>query len=370
MKIVFDQQVFLLQKYGGISRYICSLAQSLSGIPDVNVKVIAPLHHNYYLRKPLMKKIAWGIWVPSVNRTHRFVNYLSKLVADLFIRVLSPQVVHETYFSSIGSACLGEKRVVTVYDMIHEKFPDSFLNSHLTTELKRQTFKRADHIICISENTRKDLIDIFDIEEKKTSVVYLGCDFLEPKASVNPKFELVVTTKPYLLFVGSRGGYKNAEKLITAYAQSEYLSKNYLLVFFGGGSFNDNENSHVSNLGLDEEKIIQIDGDDGDLAYMYKMAAVFVYPSLYEGFGIPPLEAMSLACPVACSNTSSIPEVVGDAAELFSPDNTDEIIHSIMNIVSSNERKVDLVRKGLERCKLFSWDRCAKETHNIYKELL
>jgi len=370
MKVIFDQQIFLLQEYGGISRYICSLAKSLSKIDGVNVKVLAPLHHNYYLRNNSIKSIVCGFRIPQINKTLRFVNIISTTIANLLIKLFSPDIVHETYFSSVSSISTGAKRVVTVYDMIHEKFPESFNKSYLTTELKRKAFQRANHIICISENTRRDLIDIFNIPAEKTSTVYLGYDSLVP--SNNPSNELLDITniKPFLLFVGSRGGYKNAKSLLEVYSESSFLKENYRLIFFGGGRFTEEESNFILELGLNEEHISQIAGDDGDLAYTYKRATAFIYPSLYEGFGIPPLEAMSLGCPVICSNTSSIPEVVGDAAELFSPDDDNAMKMAIENVVRSEKRKSELVDKGFDRCKLFTWERCAKETYSIYKELL
>ena len=116
--------------------------------------------------------------------------------------------------------------------------------------------------------------------------------------------------------------------------------------------------------------MIQISGNDTLLANLYTNAHAFVYPSLYEGFGIPLLEAMSLRCPVVCSNTSSLPEVAGEAAEFFDPYDVAHIIYSLEKVVYSNSISTDLLRLGLERVKKFSWDRCASQTYEIYSTLL
>ena len=126
----------------------------------------------------------------------------------------------------------------------------------------------------------------------------------------------------------------------------------------------------IDELGLDLRKIQQIGGGDDVLAYLYQSAEAFIYPSLYEGFGIPPLEAMSLGCPVICSNTSSLPEVVGDAGEYFDPNNMESIRSAIETVMQSQARRDEFVQKGRERCAIFSWARCAEETMTIYRGLM
>lgn len=125
----------------------------------------------------------------------------------------------------------------------------------------------------------------------------------------------------------------------------------------------------MRELGISSGRVEQINADDDLLAGLYKNAAAFIYPSRYEGFGIPPLEAMSMACPVICSNSSSIPEVVGNAGEYFDPDDTDTMRVAIEGVLQSNDRRESLVQKGLERCLVFSWERCATETLAIYRSM-
>jgi glycosyltransferase involved in cell wall biosynthesis len=176
-------------------------------------------------------------------------------------------------------------------------------------------------------------------------------------------------SKPYLLYVGHRGGYKNFEGFLRAYASSLWLSDNFNVVCFGGGIFSRDEVALIKSLRLSMNHVIQVNGGDNKLASVYRDAALFVYPSLYEGFGIPPLEAMSLGCPVACSNTSSIPEVAGDAAEYFDPYDLDSMRTAMELVLSSEVRLNELIKLGKFRCARFSWDRCAKETLSVYKGL-
>ena len=142
------------------------------------------------------------------------------------------------------------------------------------------------------------------------------------------------------------------------------------MVAFGGGHFNGREKTLVRSLGLNENQVRQMSGDDAVLCAIYRQASLFVYPSLYEGFGIPPLEAMSLDCPVACSNTSSMPEVVGNAAIQFDPYEVDSIANALEAVVTNSALQADLRQRGRDRLQAFSWDRCALETLNVYRKVL
>lgn len=366
MKIAFDSQIFTMQEYGGISRYICSLADQLAGIDGVEARIIAPFYINTYLDK-LPKGIVSGIRVPATPAMpkigavfHRSSLWLSRGAIARF----APQVVHETYYTSNTVAPKGVFSVVTVHDMIHERFPSIFSKNEKTTARKRIATQRADHVICVSESTRNDLLDLFDLPEDKVSVVYHGFDSLIPIISITE------TRRPYLLYVGHRGSYKNFEGFLRAYAGSTWLYNNFDVVCFGGDAFSANEKKLFDDLKLFADQLIQMSGDDSKLASAYRDAALFVYPSLYEGFGIPPLEAMSLGCPVACSNNSSIPEVVGNAGEYFDPENIESIRVAMENVLNSTARRTDLIDKGFMRCGQYTWERSTEKTLAIYRSLV
>jgi glycosyltransferase involved in cell wall biosynthesis len=367
MRVAFDHQIFLLQEYGGISRYVCSLAKGLVAIQKgVEARIIAPLHYNAHLQETVGVPVT-GIRVPRIKHAGRITAGLSQLGTRAVLRGFRPDVVHETYYSRNGVAPSGCPVVVTVYDMIVERFPAMFSRESPGTVLKRAAVERADYVLCISESTKRDLIELFDYPEERISVVYLGYEKFPSFIGQPPALPLSQRdAKPYLLYVGSRAEYKNFTSLLRAIAASRQLKAHFRLVCFGGGAFTSDEIQLIAELGFSDKQVEQIGGGDETLAHLYANAAAFVYPSLYEGFGIPPLEAMSLGCPVLCSNTSSLPEVVGDAGEYFEPTKIDSITDAIERVMDSSMRRESLVAKGQARCASFSWARCAEETLAVY----
>jgi len=199
----------------------------------------------------------------------------------------------------------------------------------------------------------------------KVSVVHLGFD---SQQSTKPAAKRLVD-EPFLLYVGVRSGYKNFQRLLEAYASSATLHENFRLVCFGGGGFGHSEIRQIKKLDLPVDKLVWIGGDDEVLMQLYGQATAFVYPSLYEGFGIPPLEAMAHACPVVCSRGSSISEVVGNAGEYFDPLDSATIVHAIENVADSQSRAAELIKLGQERIKHFTWEQCARRTHDVYSSL-
>ncbi len=176
--------------------------------------------------------------------------------------------------------------------------------------------------------------------------------------------------EPYIIYVGQRGGYKNFESILRAYAKSKLLKDEYCIVCFGGGGFRDQELALMKTLSLPLSKFCHLSGTDDVLASLYASAATFVYPSLYEGFGIPPLEAMSFGCPVVCADSGPLPEVVGDAAEMFDPADADHLGAAIERVVSSPAHAAKLVEKGYMRVQQFSWEKCALETLDVYRKIV
>jgi glycosyltransferase involved in cell wall biosynthesis len=369
LKVAFDQQVFLLQEYGGISRYICSLARELALIPDVQTRVVAPLHFNRNLAT-LEHVGGTRHLLPRVNtKLFRLVAFASKHLAHQSINRFKPDILHETYYSFDEYRPFGAKRVLTVYDLIHERYPDLFERSHMTTGPKKDAAQRADHIVCISESTRRDVIEYCGVAPEKTSVIYLGVD-VEFIQAGEPEAGRLGPPRPYLLYVGARGGYKNFGRLLRAFAGSKRLKTEFDLVCFGGGALRTDELQSASELGLRQGQLTHQAGDDALLAQLYSEAEALVYPSLYEGFGIPPIEAMAVGCPVITSNTSSLPAVVGDAGEYFDPNDEGSITQAIERVASSPTRRAELVSMGSQQYRKFTWEKCARETHEIYRRLL
>jgi glycosyltransferase involved in cell wall biosynthesis len=371
--IVYDHQIFWRQRYGGISRYIYEVATKIhESEDDFQVKILALAYVNEYL-KECHKNLIIGLPFPKLpgGKMQKIIAKINDNFAKNWLKNNTPEIVHETYYHQERLAPKKSKIVVTVYDMIHEKFIQFFRGGKFsidqTSQQKKQAVIRADKVICISENTKKDLIEIFDINHNKVDVVYLGTSL---QATTNSQISLS-KFEPYILYVGERiSGYKNFRLFLQAYANSTQLKNNFNLVCFGGGSLSKTELKLIQELGLSPEKIFQISGNDTTLANFYRSASIFVYPSLYEGFGIPLLEAMALDCPIACSNTSSLPEVVGNAAEFFNPQQPDSMTNAIENVLFSSDKSTELVKLAREQVKKFSWEKTAKETKEVYLSLL
>ena len=367
IKVAIDSQIFCSQQYGGVSRYFARLAAELLG-QQQQVRVFAPLHCNHYLSELPADCVSGRMLPYCPPRSKRFLRPLNGLLSRGPIRDWGPDLVHESYYATRGSAPSKTPVVVTVLDMIHEVHGESFSALDNTSRTKRAAVERADHVICISENTRRDLLSLWGIAAEKTSVVYLGMDDFSPAFSSQP----YVTSrgKPFLLYVANRSGYKNFTGLLQAYAMSGRIKNDFDLVVFGGGPFSRSEREVITGLGIDDASLIQLSGSDDLLASVYAGASAFVYPSFYEGFGLSPLEAMGQGCPVISSNASCLPEVLGSAAEYFEPTST-EMLRATMEAVLYDQDRLDALRSlGYERIRRFTWDSCARATLSVYQSVL
>ncbi|MGD1174064.1 glycosyltransferase family 4 protein [Mycobacterium seoulense] len=367
MKVAFDHQIFSFQQYGGVSRYFFELASRLPAHGMSEVSVVAPLHVNKYLAADSARRLTRGKYVNMPSYAIAgipVVPVVNRLAAPLAWRRARPDIVHETYFAAkpVGNA---RRRVVTVYDMIHELFAEEFPDAERVTAAKLAAVNRADHVICISQNTQRDLVRLFDVDPTRTSVVHLGYSM-----TAEPRFieEGLSQGRPSLLYVGSRKGYKNFGTLLQAYSSSPML-REFELIAFGGGAFLPDERKEISRLGI-ADRVRFESGSDRELAARYQVASAFIFPSKYEGFGLPPLEAMSHGCPVVCSNAGSIPEVVGDAGVYFDPNNSEELRIALERVATTEELQADLRTRGSARIAAFSWDDCAAATARIYREIL
>lgn len=332
-----------------------------------DVGVFSPLYRNQYGRQ-LQQKIVHGRYVKDYpSRCADTAVSLNGLIARQQLRAWQPDVVHETYFSNTRSGSGKIPTVLTVFDMIGELGLDAEAPSpaELRRSKKYAAVKRADHVVCISEYTRQDLIRLYDVAPAKTSTIHLGCAVATPADTLALK-----VVKPYLLFVGLRGGYKNFARFIQGFASSAPLRSSFDIVAFGGGGFGTEEQAQLQALKLPPDQVRQIDGDDTGLATYYRQASALVYPSCYEGFGLPPLEAMAYQCPVVSGQLTAMPEVIGDAAEFFEPTDVANIAEAIQKVVFSPERTKELIAKGLARVQQFTWQNCAARHLDLYQELV
>jgi len=365
IRILFDEQIFSNQKFGGISRYYSELVKSLAVTENVTAKILSPMCTNHYA-KNLPQRLRVGIPFPSLAGSETFRWHFNRKFSDYYIRHFKPDVLHQTYYP-IGNPRPhpGSQIVTTVHDMIHELFPENFRDAKQVTAQKLQAVKNADLVICVSENTQKDLIKITGIEVDKTTVIHHGVNHFGrtrlPAARPHQK--------PYLLYVGLRHSYKNFQRVLKGYAKSLDLVSAFDLVCFGGGPLTESEKKLISQLNIPDAKIVMTSGNDAVLCSLYQHAKAFLYPSVYEGFGLPPLEAMLQGCPVISSNVSSLPEVLGNAVEYFDPNDTDDLVDSVTRVVFNPRRANELTHAGLDHVQRFTWQRCAEQTLCAYRAI-
>lgn len=370
MKIVYTYDVFSLQVYGGISRYLVELIKRFP-VEEVQVQVFAGLHINRYVGKV---SGVIGMRIPFLNGAglgetiNRLITLIRERVNDLmeraFIHEDDQTILHLSYYAP-RHLKKKAKIVVTVYDMIHELFPQYYPPEDRTSQLKRLCCERADRIIAISHCTKKDLVNVLGVEEEKVTVIYLGNSL----KNTTQEDRVKIADSPYLLYVGERGRYKNFKHIIASYSHSSLLRENFSLVCFGGGNFTPQERRRLSSLGIDHQ-VYYVSGSDSLLASYYKNARALIFPSLYEGFGLPPLEAMGLGCPVICSNKDPIAETVGEAGIYFDPEDVNNTQYILENTLFDDTLLDEMVKQGYQRSAKFSWDRTASQTLALYRSLL
>ena len=195
---------------------------------------------------------------------------------------------------------------------------------------------------------------------KKIFVTHLGVNHLQNL------LDYKIINEPYLLYVGSRKRYKNFTNLLKAYSISKKINKNFKLILFGGGQLLRSEFDVINKYSVDLNSITQISGSDNELSSLYKHANLFIFPSKYEGFGLPLLEAASQNCPIACSDIEVFREIMGNSVKYFNPDSVDDIIKNLEEILFSNSLSQKLIAKASNQLLNYSWDKCAKETLEIY----
>ncbi|URA10850.1 glycosyltransferase family 4 protein [Thermospira aquatica] len=365
MTVLFDHQVFSLQRFGGISRYFYELMRHFSHMSDMDFELPLAVTSNVYMRSLFPEK-----YREYPARGKKFVGIFQFAINSLYTlrerKKHTYDVFHPTYYFPYFHDW-GKPLVVTIHDMIPERFPGDFRGLVVTREWKRIFAHRADKIIAVSENTKKDIVELYGIKEEKIVVIHHGISF-SPEIMERAHFTKPVFQR-YVLFVGVRRGYKNFERMVKALAP--LIKKDLIdgLVCVGGGSFEKDEEQLFSELGL-EKAVVRYDVSDEELAFLYKNAAVFVFPSLYEGFGFPLLEAFASECPVCCSLCSSFPEVAGEAAYYFDPYSEESMRESVEKVLGSPALRQQLINKGKERLKLFSWEKTAQYTKKVYEEIL
>ncbi|RYC71476.1 glycosyltransferase family 4 protein [Spirosoma sordidisoli] len=367
MKILFDHQAFSNQDYGGVSRYFYELYRGINNLPGFQVELPILFSNNIYLKEShsTVRPFFKGIHVPKKVPIIKFIN---KSNTEISFKNFQFSLYHPTHYDTYLLDKIGKKPIViTVHDMIHEKLGNKYSISKDTNTInfKKKSVERADKIIAVSQSTKNDLIEILDIPSDRVEVIYHGSSI--PIVTIDNN-STRVHAKPYILYLGTRRHYKNFDIFIEAIAP---ILKEFDidLICGGGGNLSSNELELIKKFGI-EHYVYQKKIDDDHLQLLYRQAIGFVFPSLYEGFGIPVLEAFSCGCPCVISNTSSLPEVGGNAALYFDPTSVESMQYSIRQLLNSSALREELTTLGFERLKLFSWNTTVDQTVTLYKSLL
>jgi len=389
MKILYDHQMFYRQNYGGVSRYYCELMNQFSCDPDIRFVLSLRYVQNDNLEQfPQLNQY----WSNRYNFLYdnRLISFMQKKIRfnalnfglnyiinnqEESVRLLKEQdfdVFHPSYYEPYFLKFLQKKPyAITVYDMIHELFPQYFKVKDQTKKWKKQLIENAGAIIAISENTKNDVLKFTEVDPDRVRVIHLG-NPLEHQIwphTAETSTDITAPERSYLLFVGGRGAYKNFDFFIRSIAGLLHDYKDLYLVCAGSLPFSAEEKRTLEKLHV-LHKVHHVKVNDSILKNLYDNAVAFIFPSLYEGFGLPILEAFSTGCPTILSNASSFPEIGGDGALYFEPGDSESIVSAIETIISQKKFRDELIEKGYKRLNFFSWKKTACLTKKAYRELL
>lgn len=366
MLIAIDGNEANVEKKVGVSVYVLNLLKYFSNWANKNLQFII-----YLKNKPLSD-------LPKENQFFKYQIVKGKFLWSQFflpLKLVFNKNI-DVFFSPAhySPRFLKIPLVVTIHDLSYLYYPHDFLKKDLY-KLKNWTknsLERAKKIIAVSKTTKKDIINHYHIPEYKIEVIYNGYEKkISPLTSKDKektkKWGLI--PRKYLLYVGTIQPRKNLSLLIESFSVFSKKFPDFKLAIVGkkGWLYNTIFNQ-VKNLNLEKKIIFTEYINDQTLAVFYKNAFCFVFPSLYEGFGLPVLESMSFNCPVISSFSSSLPEIGSDACLYFDPKNTNDLVEKLLLLKENYNLRKELIDKGKKRIKEFSWEKCAKETLEVLKK--
>jgi glycosyltransferase involved in cell wall biosynthesis len=373
MRIGIDARSVLKQRTG-VGNYTYNLIQHLSQLDRENQYVLFYSHH-LNVRSSIPE-------IDNPNFENKFLRFPNKLLNLLWGTVKLPKIdwfVGDVDVYHSPNYCLNVlargKSMMTIHDLnflAYKQFTIASGRWHYAFKIKNYA-QKVDAIVADSQSTKNEIIKYLKIPEEKIHVIYLGCSpAFQPLSSSETKqkiMEKYQIKRDFILYVGTLEPRKNLKGIIQAYNYSR-AKDDFLLVLAGGKGWKYKHIFRLVNqLKLQDRVVFCGYMPDSDLPALYNSASVFVYPSFYEGFGLPPLEAMACGTPVIVSDTTSLPEVAGDAGIYVDPFDIEQISVSIDTVLSDVKLCRTLRERGLMRAKLFSWEKTARETIKLYKRL-
>lgn len=361
MRILYDGQIYCLQSAGGINRYF---QQLISFLPTDFEPIITTFrtHPDNWPSHPNLKVVQAPLFSPQ-----RVARRVGRHYFQFASERLKPDLIHPTFYQLLTMKSLNSHNcpcVCTVHDFITDIFSSQLDPQKIATNRQTEAILAADFLLCNSQNTKKDLLERFPHLEPRVTVTPLAGD-LDITMSYG---EHVTPIRPYFLFVGSRAPYKNFDGLLRAFSRFVSAISGVALVVVGG-PFDERELKLIQELKLESNVENWSRLSDKHLAKLYRCSLALVYPSFYEGFGIPLLEAMNCETIVIASNTSSIPEVVNDAALLFDPHQLNHLTDIMLGVAREEIDRSGYIKKGRVRASAFSWERTAQLTVEVYRNL-
>lgn len=361
MRIFYDGAIYAMQATGGVNRYFSNL---IGRLPTTVTPILAALRtqHAAYPYHPKLKTYEFHRFRPR-RLSYRIEPYYFKLSAMLS----QSDLAHPTYYSLLAQQDFRAYRcpvVLTVHDMIHELFFEQLDPTGHYAEEKRKAIMAAQAIICVSEHTKKDLLEHYPSLVSIVTVIPHASE-LNADLSYGPE---PVPSQPYFLFVGKHAFYKNFDGLLDAFAKVVPKHPEVMLCAVGSAP-ESKECQKLADLRLSNNIKYYEQVSDAHLAKLYRCSIALVYPSLYEGFGIPLLEAMSCGTVVVASSRSSIPEVVANAGLLFDPGATDDLVDILLSLLTGTTSREQFIAKGRERARLYSWDLTVAKTLSLYRSV-
>ena len=354
--VVFTGDIFRLQPRGGISRYFLEVISRLSR----PLEVIAGIHQSRVLASaPVPMRAA--LPMPGFTGSRMLRALPNRMIDLLLVGGRRDVIVHPTYYRSPEGLPRRAPLVATVYDMAHERMPEWFRRHWWSApdpaRHKAALCARADRVVCISETTRRDLVELVGTDARKIGVIRCGV----PDWARVPAERIAGVDAPFFLWVGERAGYKNFDRTLGAWAACPEAAQTMLLCV-GGGPLNSSERRRIDPL---DRRVLQVACPDSQLKWAYENAAGLLYTSLWEGFGIPVVEALSLGCPVVASNLPVLREVAGEAALYVDPLDPSRIRGGIAQCLTEGRAG----RASGFSAAPFSWDDCAAAHERLYREL-